>query len=80
MMDGSTAGKFADIRAQFERHKQLGPIYGYFPKSSKRILLVAAPHHVEQTNCKDLNFLVVTGSRYLGSFTGETTTAGTQTT
>ena len=78
MMDGSTAGKFADIRAQFERRKQLGPIYGYFPKSSKRILLVAAPHNVEQS--QGLNFQVVTGSRYLGSFTGKATTAGTQTT
>ena len=45
--DGSTAGKFADIRAQFERLQQLGPNYGYFPESSKSILVVAH-HNVEQ--------------------------------
>ena len=27
---GSTAGKFADIRVQFERRVQLGPNYGWF--------------------------------------------------
>ena len=31
--DGSTAGYFPDIRAQFERLKQLGPNYGYFSES-----------------------------------------------
>ena len=46
-VDGSTAGKFADIRAQFERLQQLGPNYGYFPESSKSILVVASHNKVE---------------------------------
>ena len=33
--------KFADIHAQFERLQQLGTNYGYFPESSKSILVVA---------------------------------------
>ena len=71
--DGSTAGYFSDIRAQFERLQQIGPNYGYFPESSKSILVVAS-HNFEQAKVvfADLNFQVVTGSRYLGSFIGET--------
>ena len=72
--DGSTAGKFTDTRAQFERLQQLVPNYRYFPESSKSILVVA-PHNVEQAKFEfaGLNFPVETGSRYLGSFTGEAT-------
>ena len=72
--DGSTAGNFADIRTQFERLQQLGPNYGYFPESSKSILVVA-PHNVEPAKIEfaGLNFQVETDSRYLGSFIGEAT-------
>ena len=45
--DESTAGYCADIRAQFERLQQLGSKYGYFPESSKSVLIVT-PHNVEQ--------------------------------
>ena len=45
--DGSTAEKFADIRAQFERLQQLGPNIGHVPESLK-IILVIEPHYVEQ--------------------------------
>ena len=69
--DGFTAGKFVDIRAQFERLLQLGPNDGYFPESSKTILVVA-PHNVEQ-EFAGLNFQAETSSYYLGSFIGEAT-------
>ena len=48
--------------------------HGSFPESSKSILVVA-PHNVEQAKFEfaGLNFPVETGSRYLGSFTGEAT-------
>ena len=76
--DESTARSLADIRAQFERLQQLGPNYGYFPTSTKSILVVA-PHNVEPARVKytGLNFQVETRSRSLGSFIGEAT-AGQQ--
>ena len=72
--DGSTAANFAEIRAQFEWLQHLGPNHGYFPESSKNILVVA-PHHVEQAKVQfaGLNLQVETNSRYLGSFIGNTT-------
>ena len=62
-----TAGKFADIRTQFERLHQLGPKYGFFLKSWKSILAVT-PRNIEQVKVEftGLNFQVQTGSRYLG--------------
>ena len=77
----SSAWKLSDIRAQFERRQQLGPNYGYFPESSKSILVVV-PHNVEhKVEFAGLNFQVETGSRYHGNFIGETMeeTAGSQT-
>ena len=58
--DGSTAGKFTDIRAQFERLQQLVPYYRYFPESSKSILVVA-PHNVESRNWFTLSRQLHTG-------------------
>ena len=72
--DGSIAGTFATIQAVFEQLQQLGPNYGYFPESSKSILIVS-PQNVEQAKAEfaNLQFQVETGARYLGSFIGETT-------
>ena len=72
--DRSTAGKFADICAQFERFQQLDPNYGYIPEASKSILVVP-PYNVKQAKVEftGLNFQEETGSRYLGSFIGAAT-------
>ena len=63
---GSTAGYFADVRAQFERLQQLGPNYGYLPESLTCILGVVP--HVEQAKVEfaGLNLQVETGPRYIG--------------
>ena len=53
--DGSTVGKFADIRAQFKRLQQLGPNNGYFPESLKRIL-----NHVEQAKVEFTRTILAT--------------------
>ena len=59
--DGSTAGKFAALRAQFERLQQLGPNYG--------------PRYAEHAKVEfaGLNFQAETSSHYLGSVIGEAT-------
>ena len=52
----------------------LVPTTGYFPESSKSILVVAA-HNVEEANVEfaGLKFQVEIGSRYLGSVIGKPT-------
>ena len=49
-----------------------GPKCGYFPEPSKSILVVQ-PHNVATAEkaFAELDFTVVTGSRYLGGFMGE---------
>ena len=70
--DGSSAGKFADVRSQYERLQQLGPNYRYFPESLTSILVVAL-HNVEQAkgDFAGLNFQGKIGSHYLSSFVGK---------
>ena len=70
--DAGAGGKFDAIRHHFERLQEIGPNFGYYPESSKSILIV--PQHNYESALEyfqDLSFTVTTGSRYLGGFIGE---------
>jgi hypothetical protein len=70
--DAGAGAKFGQIRAYFERLQEEGPKFGYFPEPSKSILIVKE-HNREAAEFyfKDLGFMVITCSCYLGGFIGE---------
>jgi hypothetical protein len=70
--DAGAGGKFDRMRSQFLRLVELGPTFGYFPESTKSVLIVAQ-HNLERAKSvfADLDFKVSTGERYLGGFIGE---------
>jgi hypothetical protein len=70
--NAGAGGKFDRIRSQFLRLVKLGPTFGYFPESTKSILIVAQ-HNLESATSVfvDLHFKVKTGERYLGGFIDE---------
>ena len=69
--DAAAMAKFARIRAVYNLVEEFGPRYGYFPESSKSILVVT-PGNRDRAVLKFAHkgFKVVEGSRYLGGFIG----------
>ena len=60
------------VRQWFDRLLSEGPAYGYFPKSSRTVLIVQASILQRARDLfHDLGVKVVTGSRFLGGFVGE---------
>ena len=57
----------------FERLRELGPAYGYFPEESKSVLILKDKDREKAENFKKENnhdFVIKNGYRYLGSFIG----------
>jgi hypothetical protein len=70
--DVGAGGKFEAIRCQFVRLKEIRPNFGYYPESSKSILIVPQHNYDAALDYfSDLTFTVTTGLRYLGGFIGE---------
>jgi hypothetical protein len=67
---GAGAG-FTDILAFFERLKEIGPRYGYYPEASKSILVVCQ-HNLEAATefFAPQQFGVTTGEQYLCGYIG----------
>jgi hypothetical protein len=72
--DAGAQGKFEAIGQLYDRLEEIGPYSGYFPESSKSILIVGK-HNLERAKeyFKDYDFTITTGNRYLGGFIGEET-------
>lgn len=69
--DGSAAGSFQHIKNFFTDLQILGPQYGYFPETTKSILVVSEKNVDPATTFfSDLGFQVVTGARFLGGYIG----------
>ena len=72
--DGAAAGTLKNILLFFERLRELGPAYGYFPEESKSVLIVRDKGREKAEDFKKENnhdFVIKNGYRYLGSFIGE---------
>jgi hypothetical protein len=69
--DAGAGADFADIFAFFERLKEIGPLYGYYPEASKSILVVR-PQNLEaaKEHFASQQFRITTGERYLGGYIG----------
>ena len=70
--DGATAGTLKRI-VIFERLRELGSAYGYFPEESKSVLILKDKDREKAENFKKENnhdFVIKNGYRYLGSFIG----------
>ena len=67
--DAAAMAKFARIRSVYNLVEEFGPRYGYFPESTKSILVVT-PGNRDRAVAKFAHrgFKVVGGSRYLGDF------------
>ena len=70
--DAGAGGKFGDVMAHFRDLQLKGPARGYFPEPTKSILVVSEKN-VPRANTffRGMGVKVVTGSRYLGGYTGE---------
>eukprot|EP00978_Attheya_sp_CCMP212_P024974 scaffold79458_cov43-Attheya_sp.AAC.1 len=71
--DAGAGGSFTAIRKQFESLRKLGPARGYFPESSKSILVVRETNLAAPVKAAlgALGFQITTGNQYLGGFIGE---------
>jgi hypothetical protein len=68
------ASKFDDIHYHFCKLQEIGPDYGYYPKSIKIILIVPERNLARaKIALAVLKFKITTGSHYCGGFIGEKT-------
>jgi hypothetical protein len=75
-LDVGAGGKFEAIRRQFVQLKEIRPNFGYYPESSKSILIVPQHNYDAALDYfSDLTFMVTTESRYLGGFIGDNNSA-----
>jgi len=72
--DSAVAGSWMHISHHFHHLQQLGSTYGYFPESTKSVLVVSPSHQLAaQAFFSTLGVPVCTGHCYLGGFIGEPT-------
>ena len=68
--DGAAAGKLQNIKQWWDKVQKSGPLYGYYPKSSKSWLIVKPAFMDEAKRLfPDIN-ITSKGHLYLGSFIG----------
>ena len=69
--DAGAGVTFIDVQAHFQDLQARGPARGYYPESTKSILVVA-PGNITQAeeHFRGLGIWVVTGHQYLGGFLG----------
>ena len=72
--DSSASGKLTSIKLWWDKLNELGPLYGYFPKSTKTILLIKDVQTAAQARSLFSGSgvkVITTGHRYLGSVIGQ---------
>jgi hypothetical protein len=63
--DVGAGGKFDALRCHFEGLKEIGPNFGYYPESSKIIIIVRQHNYASaQEAFQDLKFTITTSSHY----------------
>ena len=68
--DSAAGGKLSSLKEWWDNLKDMGPAFGYYPKSSKTWLVVKEEHlDTAKATFQDINITTV-GQRYLGSFIG----------
>jgi hypothetical protein len=68
--DKGAGAKFDKIERFFQRLCEIGPLFGYYPRPTKSILIVRQ-HDLQEARLPFPAFKVKTGNRYLGGFIGE---------
>ena len=70
--DGAACGGLEELKTWLQEVCKIGPKYGYFPEPSKSILVVNDSYVADaKILFEPMGLTVVTGSRYLGGFVGQ---------
>jgi hypothetical protein len=68
--DAGAGAKLDEIERFFRKLCEIGPLFGYYPKPTKSILIVQQ-HNLEEAQLRFPDFKGRTGNRYLGGFIDE---------